>query len=91
MNFQISVLCPTILLILVGHSSCDHGDSYGVLRPKPSLFRETLTLDGMWNFRLAPATSPNLCFEQEWHLQELSLVRELKFNCDEMQRMHEMK
>ena len=71
------LLFSTIITVLVaaGHSIGDHGNSYSVLRPKPSLFRETLTLDGMWNFRLAPVTSPDFGFEQEWHLQELSVVR----------------
>lgn len=46
----------------------------GILYPQESESRERKSLDGIWNFRVAPRNDPELGFKQEWFKQPLSEV-----------------
>ncbi|MPC80293.1 Beta-glucuronidase [Portunus trituberculatus] len=48
--------------------------SWGGLYPRESPSREVRSLDGLWNFRLAPLLDPDKGFREHWYSQPLSLV-----------------
>ncbi|XP_045127960.1 beta-glucuronidase-like isoform X2 [Portunus trituberculatus] len=48
--------------------------SWGGLYPRESPSREVRSLDGLWNFRLAPLLDPDKGFREHWYSQPLSLT-----------------
>ncbi|CAG7822813.1 unnamed protein product, partial [Allacma fusca] len=64
----------TIVLIFTlggkGHDIVAQG-TLGILYPQDSESREIKSLDGIWNFRLAPRLQPDLGFQQEWYSKPL--------------------
>lgn len=60
------------LAILTGTLAED--SKWGGLYPRESGSREVKSLDGLWNFRLAPLHDPLQGFREEWFLRPLSKV-----------------
>lgn len=60
-----------IVLLVVGMVGVARGQS-GCLYPQDSEFRETKLLDGVWSFRIAPRTDPELGFREKWFSQPLA-------------------
>ncbi|CAG7734111.1 unnamed protein product [Allacma fusca] len=46
-------------------------ETSGILYPQESESREVKSLDGIWNFRLAPRFQPDLGFQQAWYSASL--------------------
>ena len=46
--------------------------AFGGLYPRESTVREVKSLDGIWNFRLAPRNDPNHGFNESWYSDRLS-------------------
>ena len=51
-------------------------DLLGVLYPESTESRKVLSLDGSWDFRLAPEFDPDAGFRDEWYAQPLKKVNE---------------
>ena len=49
-------------------------DLLGVLYPEPTESREVFSIDGTWNFRLAPEFDPDAGFRDKWYAQQLQKV-----------------
>ncbi|XP_068220968.1 beta-glucuronidase [Palaemon carinicauda] len=47
---------------------------WGGLYPRESPFRQVKSLDGFWNFRLAPRHDPDRGFVEEWYSKSLSMT-----------------
>ena len=45
---------------------CRYRSAFGLLFPQDSESRETKSLDGVWNFRLAPISDPDVGFSEKW-------------------------
>ena len=52
----------------------DSAGRRGILYPIESESREVKSLDGIWNFRLAPRLNPNLGFDELWYKHGLEQV-----------------
>lgn len=50
----------------------------GILYPQDSETRQVKSLDGIWNFRLAPRNNPDQGFTDEWALQPLDQTGEVE-------------
>ncbi|XP_064089809.1 beta-glucuronidase-like isoform X6 [Macrobrachium nipponense] len=61
------------LLGFVGIEAAAINSTWGGLYPRESASREVKSLDGLWNFRLAPLQDPDKGFREEWYSQPLSL------------------
>ena len=48
----------------------------GVLYPESTESRKVLSLDGSWDFRLAPEFDPDAGFREKWYAQPLKKVNE---------------
>jgi len=46
----------------------------GILFPQDSETRERKSLDGIWDFRIAPRNDPDVGFREEWYNQRLAEV-----------------
>ncbi|CAG7830199.1 unnamed protein product [Allacma fusca] len=68
----------TVVLIFALGKSPDTGaqESGGILYPQDSESREVKSLDGIWNFRVAPRHQPELGFQQAWYSQPLKQTGE---------------
>lgn len=62
------------LLIVLLYALVDLANGKGILFPIESETRERKSLDGIWNFRLAPRNDPDLGFREEWFKSSLSDV-----------------
>jgi beta-glucuronidase len=80
---------PILLTILV---FCVNGmHATGILYPRPSESRETLSLDGIWKFAIANRSEQNKGFEEKWYqaaLQHVSLIIHMNIcqNADAVER-----
>ncbi|KRT83641.1 glycoside hydrolase, partial [Oryctes borbonicus] len=61
-------LLVQILLLIPKHSKA------GLLYPKASETRETVSLDGIWNFVASPLTDPLIGFRNYWYKRDLTTV-----------------
>ncbi|XP_068249999.1 beta-glucuronidase-like isoform X5 [Palaemon carinicauda] len=61
------------LLGFAGIEAVTVNSTWGGLYPRESSSREVKSLDGLWNFRLAPLLDPDQGFREEWYSQPLSL------------------
>ncbi|CAG7674586.1 unnamed protein product [Allacma fusca] len=66
-----SVVSVTICLTSMFWGITIAQQSSGILYPQESESRELKSLDGIWNFRLAPRLQPDLGFQQEWYSGKL--------------------
>ncbi|XP_064103725.1 beta-glucuronidase-like [Macrobrachium nipponense] len=60
------------LVCLLDTQSAGADPTWGGLYPRESLYREVKSLDGVWNFRLAPRHDPDRGFVEEWYAKPLS-------------------
>ncbi|XP_042211012.1 beta-glucuronidase-like isoform X1 [Homarus americanus] len=58
-----------LLTVVLGTQCADN--TWGGLYPRESESREVRSLDGLWNFRLAPLEDPEKGFREEWYAQPL--------------------
>lgn len=52
----------------------------GILFPRESETREVVSLDGLWNFALAPTTDPSMGHREAWYQKGLTKVKQYKKN-----------
>lgn len=62
------------LWIILAAGQEDGSSPAGILYPIETESREVKSLDGIWNFRLAPRLDPDLGFRQQWYSQPLEKV-----------------
>ena len=72
-----AVVLTVVTLVLVAgtEDAVAQAAGNGILYPIDSESREVKSLDGIWNFRLAPRLNPDLGFNQQWFAQPLDKVR----------------
>ncbi|XP_018323969.1 beta-glucuronidase [Agrilus planipennis] len=61
-------LTCTLLIILYKNNAVS---GKGILYPKQSETRETMSLDGLWNFLVSPITDPLVGFRETWYRDDL--------------------
>ncbi|KAI4455950.1 beta-glucuronidase [Holotrichia oblita] len=68
-------LFPICLLVFLAFLQQSPPIKAGLLYPKSSETRETISLDGIWNFVASPLTDPLVGFRNYWYKRRLTAVR----------------
>lgn len=63
-----------LFLCLLQHVARCSVSSGGILFPQDSETRQTMSLDGLWNFVLAPINDPLIGFRDFWYKKDLTKV-----------------
>lgn len=71
MSTKFSAACQLLSIIILLASRLSHA---GLLYPRPSETRETVSLDGIWNFVASPLTDPLIGFRDFWYKRHLTTV-----------------